>query len=77
MGGGVPGLPATKPGFCIGVALFEDVDDMKATLPARNGSKAVVGLARRAIEAADLVVDSILATCTKERTGKGVESGGL
>lgn len=45
MGGGVPGFPATKPGFCIGVALFDDVEDMKATLPARNGSRAVVGLA--------------------------------
>jgi hypothetical protein len=47
MGGGVPGFPATIPPFCIDpdVALFEDVDDIKAALPARYGMKAAVGLA--------------------------------
>lgn len=35
IGGGVPGPPATRAGFCMGVALFEDVLDRKATLPAR------------------------------------------
>jgi hypothetical protein len=70
----------------MGAALLEEVEDMKAAEPARNGRSAVEGLAvrrisywvavrvvggesrpRRAIEAADLVVDSILATETKEK----------
>jgi len=76
-------LPATIPPFCIDadVALLEDVDDIKAALPARYGMKAAAGLAisnisfvvydegsgggykpRRAIEAADLADDSMLAT---------------
>jgi hypothetical protein len=29
----------------VGVALLEEVDEMKAVLPARKGSRAVVGLA--------------------------------
>jgi hypothetical protein len=44
IGGGVPGFPATNPGFCIVVALFEEVEDIKAALPARKGIRAVVGL---------------------------------
>jgi hypothetical protein len=40
-------LPVTIPPFCIGagVAWFEDVDDIKAALPARYGMKAAAGLA--------------------------------
>lgn len=34
VGGGVPGLPDTSPGFMV-VALFEEVLERKATLPAR------------------------------------------
>lgn len=44
IGGGVPGPPETRPGFCI-VASFLLVDEINAALPARNGSKAVEGLA--------------------------------
>ena len=94
IGGGVPGAPATRPGFCIGAALFDEVDDRKAALPARYGMSAAAGFTihavssedttrflgggarpRSAIEAADLVVDNILATQVKkirtERRGEG------
>ena len=93
MGGGVPGLPATRPGLCIGAAGFDEEFDRKATLPARYGRSAVIGFAvqfvssetktrervrgdgpRRAIEAADRVVDSIAATNTKESCREGVET---
>lgn len=45
IGGGVPGFPATSPGFCIGVALLDEVEDRNAALPARKGSRTVDGLA--------------------------------
>lgn len=45
IGGGVPGLPGMVAGDFIVVALLEELDDRKAALPARNGSRAVVGLA--------------------------------
>lgn len=49
------------------VALSGALDERKAAFPAaRNGISAVAGLARRAIEAADLVVDSMLATDTRK-----------
>lgn len=57
-------------GDFIVVALLEELEDKKATLPARNGIKAVAGLARRAIEAADLVVESMFAKDSKERRGR-------
>lgn len=57
-------------GDFIVVALLDELEDKKATLPARNGIKAVAGLARRAIEAADLVVESMFAKDSKERRGR-------
>lgn len=45
IGGGVPGPPETNPGFWVVVALFEEVLERNATLPARYGSSAIVGLA--------------------------------
>lgn len=45
MGGGVPGLPTTVAGLFIAVALLEELEERKAALPARKGSRAVVGLA--------------------------------
>lgn len=62
MGGGAPRLPGTMAGDLEAVALSEELDERKARFPAaaRKGISAVAGLARRAIEAADLVVDSIL-----------------
>jgi hypothetical protein len=44
IGGGVPGAPETSPGLSV-VALFDAVFERKATLPARKGSSALVGLA--------------------------------
>lgn len=90
----MPGLPGIVAGVFIVVALSEELDDKKAALPARKGSRAVAGLAvyavryeatghfcstgdapRRAIEAADLVVDNMLATKRKEKVKAGrVES---
>lgn len=53
IGGGVPGLPLTKPGLCItGSAGFEEVEEMKAAFIARKGMIAVVGLAMRAVSKA-------------------------
>jgi len=66
MGGGVAGFPGMVAGDCMVVALSEELDDMEAEHPARNDSRAVAGLTRKAIEAADLVVDSILAMETKK-----------
>lgn len=44
--GGVPGWPATRPGFCVaGSAPLEDEEEMKAALAARKGWRAAVGLA--------------------------------
>jgi len=57
-------------GDCMVVALSEELDDMEAEHPARNDSRAVAGLTRKAIEAADLVVDSILAMETKKTVGR-------
>jgi hypothetical protein len=48
------------------VALSEELEERKAALPARKGISAVAGLARRAIEAADLVVENMFATNRKE-----------
>lgn len=46
MGGGVPGLPLTRPGFCIvGAAGLRVEFEMKAAWAARYGRSAVVGLA--------------------------------
>jgi hypothetical protein len=45
MGGGVPGLPGMIPGDFMVVALLDELEERYATLPARNGSRAVAGLA--------------------------------
>ena len=59
-------MPGIVAGVFIVVALSEELEERKAALPARNGISAVAGLARRAIEAADLVVENIIATNRKE-----------
>jgi len=47
IGGGVPGAPWTRPGFCMAgsAPLEEEEEDMKAALAARKGWRAAVGLA--------------------------------
>jgi hypothetical protein len=62
-------LPGMVAGVFMVVALSEELEERNATLPARTGINAVAGLARRAIEAADLVVESMFATHSKERRG--------
>jgi hypothetical protein len=62
-------LPGMVAGDFMVVALSDELEEKRAALPARKGIKAVAGLARRAIEAADLVVESIFATDSKERRG--------
>lgn len=59
-------MPGIVAGVFIVVALSEELEERKAAFPARNGISAVAGLARRAIEAADLVVENIIATNRKE-----------
>lgn len=45
IGGGVPGLPGIMAGEDIVVAFLDELEEMQAMLPARNGSRAVMGLA--------------------------------
>jgi hypothetical protein len=56
IGGGVPGLPATRPGVCIGAAGVEAVEERNAAVPARYGNSAVAVLAAHKVNSGRLVM---------------------
>lgn len=54
------GLCASRDGVTSVVADFDAVEEMNADGPARNGKRAEAGLARTAIESANLVLQSMM-----------------